>query len=253
MNHNEWLERAEIYALGALDGEELSQFEAHVASGCRVCENHIRETRETLSLLPRSLAPVNPPASIKAQLLRQIAAKATTPAPERVRFKWLWWGGLAGALAAAGLIIALSWTLYATQQELRRLQVRFGSLETAVAQQEDIIQFLSDPQVRPVRLSGLEPSPKATGQLLWNPVTRQGLLLASGLPAAAPDKIYELWAISGKEPIPAGLFAVDEKGRALLRLPALAEGKGFDKFAVTLEPAGGVPKPTGPMHLIGNV
>jgi len=39
----------------------------------------------------------------------------------------------------------------------------------------------------------------------------------------------------------------------LLKIPSLPQGKSFDKFAVTLEPAGGVPKPTGPMHLLGTV
>jgi hypothetical protein len=46
---------------------------------------------------------------------------------------------------------------------------------------------------------------------------------------------------------------VDQEGRALLRLPPLPEAKTFDKFAVTLEPAGGVLKPSGPMHLLGGL
>jgi len=36
-------------------------------------------------------------------------------------------------------------------------------------------------------------------------------------------------------------------------MPALAGGKNFDKFAVTVEPAAGVPKPTGPMVLLGSL
>ena len=32
MAHEEWLERAEIYGLSALDGDELTQFEAHLAA-----------------------------------------------------------------------------------------------------------------------------------------------------------------------------------------------------------------------------
>ena len=53
--------------------------------------------------------------------------------------------------------------------------------------------------------------------------------------------------------MPAGVFSVDAAGRALLRLPALPADQTFDAFAVTLEPAGGVPKPTGPMHLHGKI
>jgi anti-sigma factor RsiW len=57
MNHAEWLERAEIYALGALDGEELSRFEAHLAPGCPRCEDRIQRTQETLTALPRAPSP----------------------------------------------------------------------------------------------------------------------------------------------------------------------------------------------------
>ncbi len=253
MTHEEWLERGEIYALGALDGEELTQLQTHLASGCPLCEAHLRQTRETLTLLPRSLTPLNPPAASKARLLQQIAGEAIMPTRERPQLRWLWWGMGAGALAAASLLIFVSWYLYSTQLELQRLQGQVAFLQTRVAQQEEVIQFLSDPQVRLVGLAGLPPSPGAIGRLLWNPVTRTGLLLTSGLPLTPPDKAYELWAITGDEPVPAGVFTVDQRGRALFQFPALPEARTFDKFAVTLEPKGGVPKPTGSMHLLGSL
>lgn len=253
MNHEEWLERAEIYALGALDGEELTRFEAHLASGCRLCEDHLRETRETLTSLPRSLRPLDPPAAVRARLLQQIGAETKGAIPARPQLRWLWWGVGASAFAAAGLLTVLSWNLIATRNQLRELRAQIGALETQVAQREELIQFLSDPQVRLVNLAGLPPSPGARGQLLWNPLSRTGLLLATGLPQIPADKAYELWGIAGAEPIPAGVFTVNQRGLALFRLPQLPEARSFDKFAVTLEPAGGVPKPTGAMVLLGSL
>ena len=41
MNHEEWLERAEIYAAGALDGAELAEFEAHLAAGCAAMRSEL--------------------------------------------------------------------------------------------------------------------------------------------------------------------------------------------------------------------
>ena len=128
-----------------------------------------------------------------------------------------------------------------------------AALQGELADRERTLGFLSDPNVRYVSLAGLKPTPEANAWLLWNPTTRQGLLLARGLPAPPPGHAYELWALAGTEPVPAGVFSVDAAGRALLRLPALPSGQTFDAFAVTLEPAGGVPKPTGPMHLHGKV
>jgi anti-sigma-K factor RskA len=253
MNHDEWLERADIYALGALEGEELARFEDHLASGCAQCEAYLRETREALTALPRSLAPVEPPAATKARLLSQIGAGREVPVLDRSRVRWLWWGMGAGAVAAASLVLVLSWDLIATRQELRRLQSQIAALQTSLTQREELIQFLSNPQIRIVTLAGLPASPEARAQLLWNPSARTGLLLATGLPQTPIDKAYELWGIAGAEPVPAGVFVVNERGQALFRLPPLPETKIFDKFAVTLEPAGGVPKPTGTMFLLGSL
>ena len=69
MTHEEWFEKGDIYALGALDGAELSDFEAHLRGDCVICEAYLRETRETLMLLHRALSPVAPPAAIKSRVL----------------------------------------------------------------------------------------------------------------------------------------------------------------------------------------
>jgi hypothetical protein len=165
----------------------------------------------------------------------------------------LWWAGWAGLAAAAALLAVVNAQLGTTRQELRALEGRLSTLQAELAEREETLRFLSDPGVRYVSMSGLEPAPEASAWLLWNPATREGLLLARGLPPAPPGRAYELWAIAGAEPVPAGIFTVDAAGRALLKLPPLAAGPSFDSFAVTLEPTAGVPKPTGPMHLAGKV
>ena len=213
------------------------------------------------------------------------------------------------ALAAAGLLVALSFKLYQTRQEVQHLQELVASLEATITAREEALQaerrelqratemvaslqeelakredtleaerrerervervvatlqdeigerdaalrLLSTPQVSLVRLAGLPPSPRANAHLLWNPATQAGVLLTSGLPQIPRDRVYELWAFAGNEPVPAGIFQVDEAGHAFLRLPPLPRGKRFGKFAVTSEPAGGMPKPTGPVHLLGSL
>src|SRR5215470_4098275 len=112
MAHEEWLERAEIYGLSALDGDELIQFEAHLAPGCPVCEEYIRETRESLAVIARSLPPLTPPPQVKARLLHQISPEAAAWIREKTRSSWFSWGISAGAFAAAGLLLATTWSLY---------------------------------------------------------------------------------------------------------------------------------------------
>ena len=251
--HEIWLEHGDIYTAGALDGEELKQFETHLASGCATCAAHVRETRESLMLLDRSLEPMTPSPTVKAKLLSQIEPEIVTPRSKKPWLSQLSWGFGGGALVAAGLLVFLSWNLVSTRKELAEVRGRIDALQTDLAKREEVIGFLTNPQVRVVSLAGLPASPNARGLLLWNADRRAGLFLATGLAQVPADSIYELWAISGNEPVPAGLFALDQQGRALLKLPVLPADKTFDKFAVTVEPAGGVPKPTGPMHLLGSL
>lgn len=262
MNHDQWLELADVYAVGALDGRELADFEAHLAPGCAICSARLRETRDALVGVARSLPPVAPPPELRARVLAAVASErspavrpvASVAAPQARRpGRAIWWAGWAGLAAAAALLLVVNAELRSTRQELQALQDRLATLQTELSERETALRFLSDPSVRYVSLGGLKPTPDASAWLLWNPGTRQGLLLARGLPAPPAGHAYELWALAGSQPVPAGVFSVDASGRALLRLPPLPEGHTFDAFAVTLEPVSGVPKPTGPMYLHGKV
>ena len=262
MSHEAWLEQAEVYALGALDDDERRQIEAHLAEGCLVCAERIRETSEAVTMLARALPQEAPPAALRARLMEAIDAEedaleteggAEDVIPIRRAPRWAWWAGWATTLAAAGLLLVVGFSLSKTQEELERLRGRVAILQDELTEREATLGFLSDPRVRYVSLAGLPASPGASGWLLWNPEIRQGLFLARGLPPAPADRTYELWGIAGGEPVPAGVFKVDAAGRALFRLPPLTETKPFDTFAVTLEPAGGTLKPSGPMHLAGKI
>jgi anti-sigma-K factor RskA len=253
--HEHWHDRGEIYALGALDGQELKEFEAHLASGCAICEAYVRETRETLAVLHRSLRPETPPLAIKARVLDQIAPQAITRTRQEKTpwFNWNWWGLGIGAAATAAVALVLTSNLTRTQSELEKAKAQLAAAQIESAQKDELLQLLSSQEVRLVELKGLEAAPAAKAKLFWNPGARSGILLINGLPMTPSDRAYELWGIAGTEPVPAGVFRVDDQGQARFRMPILDQGKNFDKFAVTLEPAAGVEKPSGPMVLLGSL
>jgi len=111
--------------------------------------------------------------------------------------------------------------------------------------------MLRDPGTEIVPLAGLEPAPSARARMIWNERVG-GLLVAAGLPPAPAGRTYQLWAIVGKNPpVSAGIFTVDARGTGSLRVSPLGGIRRVDVFAVTLEPAGGLPAPSGPMYLAG--
>jgi anti-sigma-K factor RskA len=70
----------------------------------------------------------------------------------------------------------------------------------------------------------------------------EAVFLTDGMPETSSDEIYELWLIDDDGPAPAGLFDVDERGRATRVLTG--DLAGAAAIAVTVEPAGGSPQPT---------
>ena len=253
--HENWLELGEIYALGALDGQELKEFEAHLASGCPICAACVLETRETLTLLHSSLRPEAPPLAVKSRVLERIMPTVAAP-PRKEKsswFSWNWWGLGIGALATAAVALVLTWNLNQARREIKKVKAQLAAVQAESAQKDEQLQILSSPETRLVELKGLDAAPAAQAKFFWNPAVGRGLLLVNGLPRTSADKAYELWGIAGDEPVPAGVFSVDEQGQAKFHMPALVQGKIFDKFAVTVEPAAGVAKPTGPMVLLGSL
>ena len=88
--------------------------------------------------------------------------------------------------------------------------------------------------------------------LLFDPVTKKAWLYAFNLPALPNGKVYQLWAIEDK-PVSAGVFGLDtgQKGRMMIR--NLHQFSRMKKFAVTMEPDGGLAQPTGAIYLVGQI
>jgi anti-sigma-K factor RskA len=89
--------------------------------------------------------------------------------------------------------------------------------------------------------------------VFYDAARREAALLVSQLARAPEGRAYQVWVIAGERPTPAGLFQVDDEGGALVWLPPLEETGRARAFAVSLEPAAGVPAPTGPIVLVGDV
>ena len=241
--HEPFDELAAVYVLGALDGPDLEVFLTHLRTGCAECERVIAEDEDTLLRAAREWSSPPPP-----EVKRALFTRLDAPAPTAKRGPG-WLGTATGMALAAGLAaLAVGAALrerHAT--ELARIERETQALRTDLAAEREVRALLEDPATRFVRLGGLPPSPQSEGRVAWHP-RRGGVFVAKALPPAPPGKAYELWAIAGGKPRPAGVFKVDASGVGVVKVPPL-EDAPVEVFAVTLEPEGGVPAPTGAMYL----
>ena len=271
MSHEKLQELCPVYAAGALDGEELRELQEHLKTGCPICEQQIREYSELMAVISQTLPSLEPSAGLKNRVLAQIEEES--PGSSLVEFKTLTqisanekpskvfaWVPWACALVAGAALAVSLWNLSNLKRELvgqesQLIQQRnqIYQLQNQLEKEKLVTAFLINPEVRVTMLAGTPKSPGAVGKILWNAREKKALFYASNLPAPPSGKTYQLWVIAQNKPFDAGTFAVDPNGNGFLKIDFLSEADKAQKFAVTLEPAGGVPQPTGPMHLLGSL
>jgi anti-sigma-K factor RskA len=87
--------------------------------------------------------------------------------------------------------------------------------------------------------------------MFWDPRTGRWTLVAHDLPALRTGRTYQLWIITTEgRKISAGTFA-PVGGNALVQAAYALPGNALGAIAVTEEPAGGVPQPTGEIVISG--
>ena len=95
---------------------------------------------------------------------------------------------------------------------------------------------------------------KAVGRLLIDVDKSNWLVFTVALPPLPADKTYELWFImpDGRK-VAAGTFNVDLTGNGMISVPLPKDLGPVAAVAITDEPAGGVPAPTGSVQLVGKL
>jgi anti-sigma-K factor RskA len=265
------MEMAPLFALGALDSDEWAEF-ASALPGSPELQAEVASFEAVVGML--ALAQAAPPSSrLRARTLGAAGffpMPAPAPAVRReapARGPWLAWAAVLAAVAFGALFAWEAARLGEARRESAQLREERDTLATEVQQarlqlaavQEQLgrevafRELVAHRESRQTLLAGLAPAPAAVARVVWNPGTREAVLLAAGLQPAPAGKVYEAWVIAGGAPVPAGTFQVGADGKAVLRLPSVEETRTVKTFAVTLEPAGGTPAPTGPMVLAGAV
>ena len=137
--------------------------------------------------------------------------------------------------------------------ELEDLKFQFasrgGTAPAPRGPEDELAALLRVPNAKAVSLNGSDMARQASGMLVYDARTKKAWLYAMNLPECPNGTIYQLWAINDK-PVSVGTFHMDSGDTAHLLVGRVAEFSKAKKFAVSLEPSGGRPTPTGPIYLV---
>ena len=257
----------DLLALRALDDDERNAIESHVAT-CAQCERRLAEAQNRIALVGLAAPQTKPSPEVKVRLMRQIRAEAerklapvvSVPVPAKDKSRsagdsWTRWWNTVLVPVAAVLVLA---TVYLWRQNLIFDQ-DLAILRATVQEQQDqldedrkVADLIAAPDTIVVPLAVQAGMPKGSARVVYN--AQSGILVYDGQLEKAPvDKSYELWLVPATgNPISAGVFnpSTGKTSHWVIKLPPGTIPKAF---AVTLEPAGGAPQPTGPKILVGPV
>ena len=255
MAHNERFEElVALQAMGLPLGQEASELARHLDEGCETCERLLAEFRVAATALSVEAPALAPRPQVREKILASLGPARTPAAPPPAPTWTSWLLGLA-ALVVFGVLINDDMRLRRQREELRSQAMQMAaSLDSAkrdLARRDLRVRVLESEDIKVLSLGGKDPQPSARARVFWSEGAKRGILLAGNLAALSPDKQYELWVFDKGKPVPAGVFDVDASGRALMESPDLSAISAAQNFAVTIEPRGGVPQPTGPIVLIG--
>ena len=240
------------YALDALDPGERRRFEKHLG-GCDRCAAEVRALSEDAVRLAWSTA-APAPAALRDRVLAAVRTtpqeQAQAPASARERAPQLpphVWGTqpppsrartartrplfvpFATVTAAAALVVA---SLFAVQANRTRDQ-----LDAARAQAREIAHVLAAPDAR---AAGSEDARGRSIGVIASASEGRAVVTLSGYGTPSAGRVHQLWLMRPHaQPRSLGLFAGDT--------PLVAKGldKSSASLAVTVEPNGGSPQPTG--------
>jgi anti-sigma-K factor RskA len=245
----------DLYALNALDGEEKQRFETHLRN-CPACRQQVAASQQRAALLGLSAAPVTPRPQVKSALMGKLkperSATAAPSGPSKAGKKR--WGlrfSLGFGLATAALAFAafkLGMQDMERGKQIKQLQVQVSEDSAAM---QAMGQVAGAPDTQLVTMLEQTGGPPGQAHVMYN--ARMGMGVYSGQLAPAPaGKSYQLWLVPASgAPVNAGL--VDASQLNAMILMHLPPGLAAKEFAVSLEPQGGMPHPTGPMVLVGLV
>jgi len=267
MSHDEAFSALGALAVDALDADERAAVMAHAAT-CLICRQELAELRETASNLafaaPAAAVGDETRDRIRGRLLARAAADPRRPAPPKEHAEvvpiTIHWGRAGLFAAAAGVLLVISLTVlgYVLRDRARlrdaagiqtaraaRERATTDSLRTVVLARDSLIAGITGRDVALMTLT-TNGTKAPFAYMFWDRRANTWTMIAHNMPELKPGRTYQLWLVTASSKISAGTFQ-PQNGDAVIRATYALPADQLKALAVTEEPAGGVPQPTGAM------
>lgn len=121
--------------------------------------------------------------------------------------------------------------------DLSRQQAEAAALRKELGTSEQLVAFLSGPELATRPLLATAEARSATGTMYMRPGDKNAVVLVSGLPPLQPNQSYQFWLARQGAPLQlnAGILAVGTDGVGRLLVNAPLEVDAFNRVMVTLE------------------
>jgi anti-sigma-K factor RskA len=130
-------------------------------------------------------------------------------------------------------------------------QAERTELERTLSEREATLAAVSAPAVRVIDLASADQA-EPGGRMFWDGRTDRWTFFAHDLPAVQAGREYQLWLITpGGRKLPAPTFRPGPRGEAQVQATYALPADSLAAVAVTLEPTGGLPEPSGPVVIVG--
>jgi anti-sigma-K factor RskA len=235
-------ELAALHALDLLDEAGRRELLAAAARDPET-EKLAREMAEAASALALDAPQVAPPPGLKQEILRAL------PATGGAAIHFPTW--LPYAIAAGFMILGVldTWWIHSLRADLSAARVSLQSRQWQVTEDSQR-QAFADTRVIP--LDTRDPAARdasfaaARIAVAWNPKLHEGIVTLRNVPSPPAGHDYQLWVLDpgALAPMNGGLLNPGAGPENFTVAPPTTESVGF---AVSLEPAGGRPEPTGPI------
>jgi hypothetical protein len=162
------------------------------------------------------------------------------------------------ALAASVAFIAAAIQLARVTSERNALRNQIASRpapsvapdSAAATEKEALIRAMAGLDVKIVPLSTT--SAAQMGRVFWNRTSNDWTMVVYTMRPPKPGMTYQVWLVTDSAKISAGTFQPDSTGHAFMQAKYALDRNALKAVAVTEEPMGGMPSPTGPIVVSGS-